>query len=71
MPGGLVVVLKATGHGPMLERPEEAAALVLTWWRRHLQLTAAGLKVAASAPMATAWNASMSSPPIRAPATAP
>lgn len=34
VPGGLVVVMRATGHAPMIERPSETASLVLTWWRR-------------------------------------
>lgn len=62
VPGHLVVVMKETGHGPMIERPQEAAALVLTWWRRGLKLPGAG-------PMATAWTASTSSPPTLEPAT--
>jgi pimeloyl-ACP methyl ester carboxylesterase len=35
--GGLVVMMKATGHAPMLERPAESAQLVLTWWSRALR----------------------------------
>jgi pimeloyl-ACP methyl ester carboxylesterase len=34
VPGGLVVVMRETGHGPMLERPAETAQLVETWWTR-------------------------------------
>ena len=34
VPGGLVVVMRETGHGPQIERPEEAAELMLEWWRR-------------------------------------
>ena len=64
VPGGLVVVLRDTGHGPQLERPEEACSLMLAWWRR-------ALKVAQGPPMEGPWIASMSSPRTQAPATAP
>ena len=30
-----VVVMRQTGHAPMLERPHESAALVFHWWRKH------------------------------------
>jgi pimeloyl-ACP methyl ester carboxylesterase len=34
VPGHLVVVMRDTGHAPMLERPAESAGLVAVWWRR-------------------------------------
>lgn len=72
VPGGLVVVMKETGHGPQIERPEEAAELMLEWWRRHGGAAGSGgLKVAHEAPIDGAWTASTSSPPTPAPATAP
>lgn len=66
VPGGLVVVMRETGHGPQIERPEEACQLVLTWWKRN---AAATLKVAAHPPMEEAWTASTSSRPTPATAT--
>jgi pimeloyl-ACP methyl ester carboxylesterase len=36
---GTVVIMSATGHAPMLERPRESAALVITWWSRHALVT--------------------------------
>lgn len=77
VPGGLVVVMKQTGHGPQIERPEEAAELVLEWWRRHRHPEpAAGsrdpaLKVLHGAPMIGPWTASTSSQRTPARATAP
>lgn len=35
VPGHLVAVMRETGHGPQIERPAEAAALVLVWWHQH------------------------------------
>jgi hypothetical protein len=35
VPGHLVVIMRDTGHVPMVERPSESAALVLTWWRER------------------------------------
>ncbi|MCC7112373.1 MAG: alpha/beta hydrolase [Deltaproteobacteria bacterium] len=32
---GEVVLMSQVGHAPMLERPEESAALVAVWWRRR------------------------------------
>lgn len=32
---GDVVTMDQVGHAPMLERPEESAALVAVWWRRR------------------------------------
>ena len=32
---GDVVTMAQVGHAPMLERPEESAALVAVWWRRR------------------------------------
>ncbi len=34
LPGHDVVVMRETGHAPMIERPAESAALVLKWWQR-------------------------------------
>jgi pimeloyl-ACP methyl ester carboxylesterase len=33
-PDATLVVMKQTGHVPMLERPAESAALVQVWWAR-------------------------------------
>jgi abhydrolase domain-containing protein 6 len=77
VPGGLVVVMRETGHGPQIERPEEAAELVLEWWRRNAgskvgsKVGSDGLKVTHAAPMKVAWTASTSSPLTPVPATAP
>lgn len=75
IPGGLVVVMRETGHGPQIERPEEAAALVLQWWRRSAHqagpLSPLALKVPHGLPMKGAWTASTSSPPTPATVTAP
>ncbi|MCC7075433.1 MAG: alpha/beta fold hydrolase [Deltaproteobacteria bacterium] len=35
LPAGDVVTMSKVGHAPMLERPEESAALVAVWWRRR------------------------------------
>ncbi len=35
LPRGDVVLMNKVGHAPMLERPEESAALVAVWWRRR------------------------------------
>ena len=34
VPGHTVVIMRETGHCPMIERPAESVALVLTWWAR-------------------------------------
>ena len=35
LPESDVVMMKTTGHAPMLERPTESAALVAVWWQRR------------------------------------
>ena len=40
VPGHNVVIMPGTGHCPMIERPGESVALVLTWWRSKMLLHA-------------------------------
>lgn len=46
LPQGDVVLMDQVGHVPMLERPEESAALVAVWWQRRGVLPAASAEQA-------------------------